>query len=131
MRRGLSAGIPWRDSGALSSAAKVRRTIRACDQERNEPVHGALVEYHATQTWKRTTGSTTQWTPRPPLIRTVRRQRRRTDHEGQAVLLLRLQRARDTLSNLEDRTVPLDSYRGGTVSYVNNEAESPTEHNTA
>jgi len=83
--------------------------------------HGALVEYH-----RDTDLEANDWfnnengVPRSPLIRNqfggnlggpVKHDRLFFffDYNGR----------RDTLSNIEDRTVPLDSYRNGNVSYVN------------
>jgi hypothetical protein len=82
--------------------------------------HGALVEYHrdtdfeANDWFNNNTG-----TARPPLIRN-----QFGGNAGGPILRNRLffffdyNGRRDTLTNLEDRTVPLDSYRSGNVSYV-------------
>jgi hypothetical protein len=91
--------------------------------------HGALVEYH-----RNTALEANDWfnnnnspaTPRPPLIRNqfggniggpIWRQKAFFfffDYDGR----------RDTLTNLVDRTVPLDSYRDGNVSYCNGQSTS-------
>jgi hypothetical protein len=91
--------------------------------------HGALVEYHRdtdleANNWFNNNESPV--VPRPPLIRN-----QFGGNIGGPVLRNRLffffdyNSRRDTLSNLEDRTVPLDSYRGGNVSYCNSES-TPT-----
>jgi Carboxypeptidase regulatory-like domain len=83
--------------------------------------HGALVEYH-----RDTDFEANDWfnnnadVPRPPLIRN-----QFGGNAGGPILRNRLffffdyNGRRDTLTNLRDRTVPLDSYRSGNVSYVN------------
>ncbi len=90
--------------------------------------HGALVEYHRdtdleANDWFNNNNSPA--TPRPPLIRNqfggnvggpILRQK--------AFFFFDYNGRRDTLTNLEDRTVPLDSYRNGNVSYCNSQSTS-------
>ena len=83
--------------------------------------HGALVEYH-----RDTDLEANDWfnnndgVPRPPLIRN-----QFGGNFGGPLLKNKLffffdyNARRDTLSNLVERTVPLDSFRNGTLSYVN------------
>ena len=83
--------------------------------------HGALVEYH-----RDTDLEANDWfnnntdTPRPPLIRN-----QFGGNAGGPIWKNKLffffdyNGRRDTLTNLVERTVPLDSYRAGNVSYVN------------
>jgi hypothetical protein len=83
--------------------------------------HGALVEYH-----RDTDLEANDWfnnntdTPRPPLIRN-----QFGGNLGGPIWKDKLffffdyNGRRDTLTNLVERTVPLDSYRAGNVSYVN------------
>jgi hypothetical protein len=97
--------------------------------------HGAAVEYHRdtdleANNWFNNNQSPA--VPRPPLIRN-----QFGGNIGGPVLRNRLffffdyNARRDTLSNLVTRTVPLDSYRSGNVSYVNTsnsiETLSPTQ----
>ncbi|MGA2167821.1 MAG: TonB-dependent receptor [Terracidiphilus sp.] len=95
--------------------------------------HGALVEYHRdTDTEANGWFSNNSGVPRAPLIRN-----QFGGNVGGPVLRNRLffffdyNARRDTLSNVEDRTVPLDSYRSGNVSYINTagtiETLSPTQ----
>jgi hypothetical protein len=83
--------------------------------------HGAIVEYH-----RDTDLEANDWfnnnsgVPRPPLIRN-----QFGGNFGGPILKNKLffffdyNGRRDTLSNLEERTVPLDSFRNGTLSYLN------------
>ena len=83
--------------------------------------HGALVEYH-----RDTDLEANDWfnnnagVPRPPLIRN-----QFGGNIGGPIIKNKLffffdyNARRDTLSNLEERTVPLDSFRNGTLNYVN------------
>ena len=83
--------------------------------------HGALVEYH-----RDTTLEANDWfnnnsgVARPPLIRN-----QFGGSVGGPILKNKLffffdyNGRRDTLSSLEERTVPLDSFRNGSVSYIN------------
>jgi hypothetical protein len=83
--------------------------------------HGALVEFH-----RDTDLEANDWfnnnsgVPRPPLIRN-----QFGGNIGGPILKNKLffffdyNARRDTLSNLEDRTVPMDSFRNGTLSYYN------------
>lgn len=82
--------------------------------------HGALVEYHRdTDLEANNWFNNNSGTPRPPLIRN-----QFGGNVGGPILKDKLffffdyNGRRDTLTNLEDRTVPLDSYRGGNVSYI-------------
>jgi len=82
--------------------------------------HGALVEYH-----RDTALEANDWfnnnsgVPRPPLIRN-----QFGGNLGGPILRNKLffffdyNARRDTLSNLEDRTVPMDSFRNGTIQYI-------------
>jgi len=84
--------------------------------------HGSLVEYH-----RDTDLEANDWfnnnsnTPRPPLIRN-----QFGGNIGGPILKNKLffffdfNARRDTLSNIENRIVPLDSYRNGTLNYINN-----------
>jgi len=83
--------------------------------------HGALVEYHRdTDTEANDWFSNNAGVGRAPLIRN-----QFGGNVGGPVLRNRLffffdyNARRDTLSNLVERTVPLDSYRGGSIQYVN------------
>ena len=88
--------------------------------------HGAVVEYHrdtdleANDWFNNDTG-----VGRPPLIRN-----QFGGNLGGPILKNKLffffdyDGRRDTLSNLEERTVPINSYRGGNVSYCNNTSTS-------
>ena len=83
--------------------------------------HGALVEYHRdTDLEANDWFNNDQGAPRPPLIRN-----QFGGNVGGPVLRDRLffffdyNGRRDMLTNIEDRTVPLDTYRAGNVSYVN------------
>ena len=111
-------------AGALSSAGEGGGgQFELVTKSGTNQFHGALVEYH-----RDTDLEANDWfnnnngTPRPPLIRN-----QFGGNVGGPIMKDKLffffdyNGRRDTLSNLEDRTVPLDSYRGGTVSYVNNE----------
>jgi hypothetical protein len=83
--------------------------------------HGAIVEYH-----RDTDLEANDWfnnnsdVPRPPLIRN-----QFGGNFGGPVMKNKLffffdyNGRRDTLSNLEERTVPLDSFRNGTIQYIN------------
>lgn len=83
--------------------------------------HGALVEYH-----RDTDLEANDWfnnnsgTPRPPLIRN-----QFGGNIGGPILHNKLffffdyNGRRDTLSNLVERTVPMDNYRNGNIAYVN------------
>lgn len=83
--------------------------------------HGSLVEYH-----RDTTLEANDWfnnnsgVPRPPLIRN-----QFGGSIGGPIIRNKLfffftyNGRRDTLSNLEERTVPMDSFRNGTLSYIN------------
>src|SRR5579863_1418278 len=83
--------------------------------------HGALVEYH-----RDTSFEANDWfnnnsgVPRPPLIRN-----QFGGDIGGPILKNKLffffdyNGRRDTLSNLVERTVPMDSFRAGNVSYIN------------
>jgi hypothetical protein len=111
-------------AGALSSAGQGSGgQFELVTRSGTNQFHGAAVEYH-----RDTDLEANDWfnnnngTARPPLIRNqfggnfggpIKRDKLFFffDYNGR----------RDTLSNLEDRTVPLDSYRGGTVSYNNSE----------
>jgi hypothetical protein len=92
--------------------------------------HGALVEYHRdtdleANNWFNNNESPV--VPRPPLIRN-----QFGGNIGGPVLRNRLffffdyNARKDTLSDLVERTVPLDSYRGGSVSYCNSESTAST-----
>jgi len=92
--------------------------------------HGALVEYHRdtdTEANDWFSNDTSPVTPRPPLIRN-----QFGGNVGGPVLKDKLffffdyNGRRDTLTNLEDRTVPMDSYRNGTVSYITNSGSVAT-----
>jgi hypothetical protein len=83
--------------------------------------HGALVEYHRdTDTEANDWFSNNAGVGRAPLIRN-----QFGGNVGGPILHERLffffdyNARRDTLSNLVERTVPLDSYRGGSIQYVN------------
>ncbi|HLZ40019.1 MAG TPA: carboxypeptidase-like regulatory domain-containing protein [Candidatus Sulfotelmatobacter sp.] len=83
--------------------------------------HGSLVEYH-----RDTSLEANDWfnnnsgVPRPPLIRN-----QFGGSIGGPIIKNKLfffftyNGRRDTLSNLEERTVPMDSFRNGTLSYIN------------
>jgi hypothetical protein len=83
--------------------------------------HGAIVEYH-----RDTDLEANDWfnnnsnVPRPPLIRN-----QFGGNFGGPILKNKLffffdyNGRRDTLSSLEERTVPLDSFRSGTIQYIN------------
>jgi len=83
--------------------------------------HGALVEYHRdTDTEANSWFNNLNGVPRPPLIRNqfggniggpIKRDK--------GFFFFDWNSRRDTLSNLEERTVPMDSFRNGTVSYRN------------
>jgi Carboxypeptidase regulatory-like domain len=92
--------------------------------------HGALVEYH-----RDTDTEANDWfnndespvVPRPPLIRNqfggniggpIKKDK--------AFFFFDWNSRRDTLSNLEERTVPMDAFRAGEVSYCNN-TSTPTQ----
>jgi hypothetical protein len=83
--------------------------------------HGALVEYHRdTDTEANDWFNDNAGVPRPPLIRN-----QFGGNIGGPILKDRLffffdyNGRRDTLSNLVERTVPLDSFRNGTLNYLN------------
>jgi hypothetical protein len=90
--------------------------------------HGSLVEYH-----RDTDLEANDWfnnnsnTPRPPLIRN-----QFGGNIGGPILKDKLffffdfNARRDTLSNIENRTVPLDSYRTGNLGYINNSGNVET-----
>ena len=82
--------------------------------------HGALVEYHRdTDTEANDWFNDNAGVPRPPLIRN-----QFGGNIGGPILKDRLffffdyNGRRDTLSNLVERTVPLDSFRNGTINYL-------------
>ncbi|HEX4022328.1 MAG TPA: TonB-dependent receptor [Acidobacteriaceae bacterium] len=83
--------------------------------------HGALVEYHRdTDTEANDWFNNNAGVPRPPLIRN-----QFGGNIGGPLLKNKLffffdyNGRRDTLSNLVERTVPLNAFRNGTVSYIN------------
>lgn len=84
--------------------------------------HGALVEYHRdTDLEANSWFNNENGVPRPPLIRnqfggTVGGPIKR----DKAFFFFDWNSRRDTLSNLEERTVPMASFRNGEVSYENN-----------
>ena len=83
--------------------------------------HGAVVEYHRdTDTEANSWFNNDSAVPRPPLIRNqfgadvggpIKRNR--------AFFFFDWNSRKDTLSNLEERTVPMASFRNGEVSYIN------------
>ena len=83
--------------------------------------HGALVEYHRdTDLEANNWFNNNNGTPRPPLIRNqfggniggpIK--------HNKAFFFFDYTGRHDTLTNLEDRTVPLDSYRNGNLAYCN------------
>lgn len=95
--------------------------------------HGALVEYH-----RDTDLEANDWfnnnsgVPRPPLIRN-----QFGGNVGGPIIKDKLffffdyNARRDTLSNLEDRTVPMDSFRNGTIQYLNDQNQVGILPNTA
>jgi hypothetical protein len=109
-------------AGPLSSAGQgAGAQFELVTRSGTNKFHGALVEYH-----RDTDLEANDWfnnesgTPRPPLIR--------NQFGGnlggpiwrdKAFFFFDYNGRRDTLTNLVDQTVPLDSYRAGNVSYVN------------
>ncbi len=113
--RGVAAGdLPTASGGGGGQFELVTRSG-------TNSFHGALVEYH-----RDTDLEANDWfnnnagVPRPPLIRN-----QFGGNIGGPVLKNKLffffdyNGRRDTLSNLTERTVPLDSFRNGTLSYIN------------
>jgi Carboxypeptidase regulatory-like domain len=87
--------------------------------------HGALAEYHRdTDTEANNWFNNNSGTPRPPLIRNqFGANLGGPIWRGKAFFFFDWNSRRDTLSNIEDRTVPMGTnttgYRGGEVAYVN------------
>ena len=113
-------------AGALSSAGQGGGgQFELVTRSGTNDFHGALAEYHRdTDTEANDWFSNNSGAPRPPLIRNqfggdiggpIKR--------GRAFFFFDWNSRRDTLSNIEDRTVPMGTntsgYRGGEVSYVN------------
>jgi hypothetical protein len=84
--------------------------------------HGALVEYHRdtdTEANNWFSNNTAPVTPRPPLIRNqFGGNVGGPIWKNKAFFFFDYNGRRDTLTNLEDRTVPLDSYRNGSIAYI-------------
>ena len=93
--------------------------------------HGALVEYHRdtdTEANDWFNNNTAPVTPRPPLIRNqFGGNVGGPIWKNKAFFFFDYNGRRDTLTNLEDRTVPLDGYRSGNISYINNNGAIATE----
>jgi len=120
-------------AGALSSAGEGGGgQFELVTRSGTNDFHGALVEYHRdTDTEANNWFSNNSDAPRPPLIRNqfggniggpIKR--------GRAFFFFDWNSRRDTLSNIEDRIVPLGTntsgYRGGEVSYVNSAGATTT-----
>jgi Carboxypeptidase regulatory-like domain len=113
--RGVSAGYLSSSSGGGGGQYEL------VTRSGTNSYHGALVEYH-----RDTDLEANDWfnnnsgVPRPPLIRN-----QFGGNIGGPILKGKLffffdyNGRRDTLSNLVDHTVPLDSYRNGTLNYIN------------
>ena len=114
--RGVSAGFQFTAAGGGGGQYEL------VTRSGTNTFHGALVEYH-----RDTDLEANDWfnnnsgVPRPPLIRN-----QFGGNIGGPIIKNKLffffdyNGRRDTLSNLVERTVPMDSFRNGTVSYVNN-----------
>ncbi|HYA23811.1 MAG TPA: carboxypeptidase-like regulatory domain-containing protein, partial [Terriglobales bacterium] len=114
--RGVAAGFQFTAAGGGGGQYEL------VTRSGTNTFHGALVEYH-----RDTDFEANDWfnnnsgVPRPPLIRN-----QFGGNIGGPIIKNRLffffdfNARRDTLSNLVERTVPMDSFRSGTVSYINN-----------